>query len=114
MTEQLVRCRDLVVEYGRGDALVRALRIHDLAVRRRERVALIGRSGSGKTTLLHVIAGLVQPTDGLVETRVEAPRRQRIELERERRRGRQRKPAALAGSQRQVRMPKSAPAIDLT
>jgi putative ABC transport system ATP-binding protein len=30
-------------------------------------VALVGRSGSGKTTLLHVIAGLIQPTDGLVE-----------------------------------------------
>ena len=67
MTEQLIRCRDVVVEYGRGDALVRALRVHDLPVRRGERVALVGRSGSGKTTLLHVMAGLIQPTDGLVE-----------------------------------------------
>src|SRR5207245_11164076 len=31
------------------------------------RVALRGRSGSGRTALLHVLGGLVEPTDGLVE-----------------------------------------------
>ncbi len=36
----------------------------DLAVRRREFVALVGRSGCGKTTLLRILAGLIQPTEG--------------------------------------------------
>ena len=38
----------------------------DLAVRRREFVALVGRSGCGKTTLLRILAGLIQPTEGHV------------------------------------------------
>jgi NitT/TauT family transport system ATP-binding protein len=36
----------------------------DLAVRRQEFVALVGRSGCGKTTLLRILAGLIQPTEG--------------------------------------------------
>jgi len=69
MTQSLIRCRGVIVEYGQGDALVTALRIDDLTISEGERVGLVGRSGSGKTTLLHVIAGLVQPTDGRVEWR---------------------------------------------
>jgi NitT/TauT family transport system ATP-binding protein len=38
----------------------------DLAVRRREFIALVGRSGCGKTTLLRILAGLIQPTEGHV------------------------------------------------
>jgi NitT/TauT family transport system ATP-binding protein len=38
----------------------------DLAVRRQEFVALVGRSGCGKTTLLRILAGLIQPTEGAV------------------------------------------------
>jgi NitT/TauT family transport system ATP-binding protein len=44
--------------------------LHDvsLAVRKGEVVALLGRSGSGKSTLLRIMAGLIPPSDGKVES----------------------------------------------
>jgi predicted ABC-type transport system involved in lysophospholipase L1 biosynthesis ATPase subunit len=60
-------CRELVVEYGRGDGRVRALDGVSFEVGPGERVGLRGRSGSGKTTLLHALGGLVEPTSGEVE-----------------------------------------------
>jgi putative ABC transport system ATP-binding protein len=72
LTEHVAECRELVVEYGTGDARVRALDGVDLSVRRGERLALRGRSGSGKTTLLHVLGGLLKPTRGSVEVEGES------------------------------------------
>lgn len=37
-----------------------------LTVSQGERLAIVGGSGSGKTSLLHLIAGLVQPTEGAI------------------------------------------------
>lgn len=71
MTEPLAACRDVVVEYGRGEGRVQALDRVDLEVAAGERVALRGRSGSGKTTLLHVLGGLVEPDRGEVDRRAE-------------------------------------------
>ncbi|MEE4297999.1 MAG: ATP-binding cassette domain-containing protein [Pseudomonadales bacterium] len=39
----------------------------DLAIKRGETVALVGESGSGKTTLLGLLAGLDEPSTGLIE-----------------------------------------------
>ncbi|WKL14694.1 ATP-binding cassette domain-containing protein [Comamonas testosteroni] len=39
----------------------------DLNVRQGERVALIGSSGAGKTSLLHLMAGELQPDEGVVQ-----------------------------------------------
>ena len=64
---RLVRCEDVSVVFGRGDAAVTALRDATIEIGPGETVALAGPSGSGKTTLLHVLGGLVEPTCGTVE-----------------------------------------------
>jgi NitT/TauT family transport system ATP-binding protein len=48
----------------------------DLAVRDREFVTLLGPSGCGKSTALRIIAGLSEPTQGRVDWRDGAARRQ--------------------------------------
>lgn len=45
------------------------LRGLDLRVERGESVALIGSNGSGKSTALRLIAGIYQPSEGVIETR---------------------------------------------
>jgi len=50
------------VHYGH----VIALAPTDLEVRVGETIALVGSNGSGKSTLLHLLAGLLEPTDGAV------------------------------------------------
>ena len=52
--------------YGSGPTAVLALDRVDLAVNRREQVAIIGPSGAGKTTLLAIMGLLDRPTDGAV------------------------------------------------
>jgi ABC-type lipoprotein export system ATPase subunit len=60
-------CKDVSVDFGRGETRVRALRNVSCTVAGRSRLAVIGRSGSGKSTLLHVMAGLQPPTSGAIE-----------------------------------------------
>jgi NitT/TauT family transport system ATP-binding protein len=60
----------LVALRGVGKAFpngVRALAGLDLEVRRAEFVALLGPSGCGKSTALRIIAGLSEPTEGVIE-----------------------------------------------
>src|SRR5918994_2121478 len=45
------------------------LRRFDLRIARGESVALIGSNGSGKSTALRLIAGIYQPSEGVIETR---------------------------------------------
>ncbi len=65
--QPLAACRGVSVVYGSGAAQMRALDDVDLEIESGESVALLGRSGSGKTTLLHVLGGLVEPSEGVVE-----------------------------------------------
>jgi putative ABC transport system ATP-binding protein len=58
--------RDLTRVYGKGDAVVHALRGVDLDLPAGRFTAIMGASGSGKSTLMHCLAGLDVPTEGRV------------------------------------------------
>jgi putative ABC transport system ATP-binding protein len=66
-SETIVSATDVTRRYGAGDTAVDALRGVSLGVMRGELVAVMGPSGSGKSTLMHILAGLDQPTGGVVE-----------------------------------------------
>ena len=57
-------CRNVVKNYGWGNAQVQALRGVDLDIFPGELSMLVGPSGCGKTTLLSVLAGILRPTSG--------------------------------------------------
>jgi putative ABC transport system ATP-binding protein len=59
----MIAVRALAHRYGTAPAL----RLAEWRVAQGERWAVLGPSGSGKSTLLHVVAGLVQPSEGEVE-----------------------------------------------
>ena len=66
----MIDMRDLQFAYPpiEEDSAGFGLRIESLSVEQGERVAWFGPSGSGKTTLLHLVAGIVRPTAGRVES----------------------------------------------
>ena len=63
----LVRCRGVGRTYGEGPTATVALQPADCDLEAGAWIALVGPSGSGKSTLLHLMAGLDEPTTGLVE-----------------------------------------------
>jgi lipoprotein-releasing system ATP-binding protein len=67
MTTTVLEAHDLHKTYVGGDgSLIPVLTGIDLAVHRREMVAVVGASGAGKSTLLHVLGALDKPTRGYV------------------------------------------------
>jgi putative ABC transport system ATP-binding protein len=58
--------RGLRKDYGKAEALVRAVDGVDLEVSRGETVAVMGPSGCGKSTLLHILGGLDRASGGEV------------------------------------------------
>jgi len=61
----MIHVENLRFRYGEGDF---RLRVEHLDVERGSTVAFVGPSGSGKTTLLNLVAGIVPPLEGRVET----------------------------------------------
>lgn len=66
MTEVLAEAIDAARVFGDGESEVVALRHATCTIERDARIALVGPSGSGKSTLLHLLAGLDDPTSGVV------------------------------------------------
>jgi NitT/TauT family transport system ATP-binding protein len=70
VTEELIRCENVYKRFplpgGKGEFT--ALSDVSLSVRSGEVLALLGRSGSGKSTLLRIMAGLIPPSSGVVES----------------------------------------------
>lgn len=64
--DALVRCEAAARTYGSGNTASVALPPTSCSVHRHARVALMGPSGSGKSTLLHLMAGLDEPSSGVV------------------------------------------------
>jgi putative ABC transport system ATP-binding protein/lipoprotein-releasing system ATP-binding protein len=73
-TTILVWAQSLTRRYARGGRVVDALAPTTCAIRRSERIAVMGSSGSGKSTLLHMVAGLEAPTSGHIEWPALGPR----------------------------------------
>ncbi len=61
-----ITCRNLIKDYGSGDARVRALRGVDVEISPGELTLLVGPSGCGKTTLISILAGTLEPSGGEV------------------------------------------------
>lgn len=66
MTEIVMECRQLSMEYAIGPQRLRVLDGVNLQLVAGERIAIVGSSGSGKTTLLNLMGGLDTPTGGEV------------------------------------------------
>lgn len=62
----MIEIQKLSKSFRKGHDVVQAVAGIDLAIGRREIVAVIGPSGCGKSTLLNMIAGLYPPTSGRV------------------------------------------------
>ncbi len=63
--------KDMVVRtmrLRRGVAVVEALKNVTFSVERGSTLGIIGRNGSGKSTLMRILAGILKPDAGLVET----------------------------------------------
>ena len=69
--EQLLEARDLRRSFATGDGAIEVLRGIDLAIRPRERIAILGNSGVGKSTLLHLLGTLDRPSAGSLRFRGE-------------------------------------------
>jgi energy-coupling factor transport system ATP-binding protein len=66
MSESLVACENVVVEYSEGQRAVDGV---SFTIREGERIALLGNNGAGKSTLALAIAGLLKPSSGRVLVR---------------------------------------------
>ena len=64
---KVLEAKKITKSYSDGEATLHVLKDVNFAVYEGERVSLVGRSGAGKSTLLHILAGLTDPSTGVVE-----------------------------------------------
>jgi len=61
-----IRATSVAKRYRSGDAELVVFAGLDLAVKRGERLAIVGESGAGKSTLMHLLGGLDKPSEGAI------------------------------------------------
>ena len=66
MTQEYVRIESVGMTFATKRGPFVAIRDIDLSVAKGEFIALIGHSGCGKSTLLNLVAGLIEPSSGLM------------------------------------------------
>ncbi|MBS7578082.1 MULTISPECIES: ABC transporter ATP-binding protein [unclassified Enterococcus] len=64
MTNLIINAKGIKRQYGKGESEFFALKGVDIAIKRGESVAIIGKSGSGKSTLMHILSLMDRPTSG--------------------------------------------------
>ncbi len=64
--DEMIQMRDVVKTFKNAAGEFTVLKGIDLAIKRGEFVAIVGKSGSGKSTLLNMITGIDHPTGGQV------------------------------------------------
>jgi putative ABC transport system ATP-binding protein len=64
MTNLIINAKGIKRRYGKGESEFFALKGVDIAIKRGESVAIIGKSGSGKSTLMHILSLMDRPTSG--------------------------------------------------
>lgn len=62
----LVQLKDVVKEYGSGEALFKAVDHVNFEIEEGEFVVILGQSGAGKSTILNMLGGMDVPTSGSV------------------------------------------------
>jgi len=65
--EPLIRFERVSKAFRTGKTFVQAVTDLDLDIRRGEFITLVGPSGCGKSTLLNMIAGLMKPSEGIIQ-----------------------------------------------
>lgn len=60
----MIELIDIYKTYGKGDAMVHALKGASIHIQSNEMVAIMGKSGSGKSTLLNIMGGLCSFNSG--------------------------------------------------
>jgi len=66
INDYLIYANNISKVFNDGDRDLQVLNKLDFKLKQGERVAVLGSSGSGKSTLLHILAGLDNPTTGVV------------------------------------------------
>lgn len=62
----IVEFKDVVKEYGSGDALFQAVSHVSFGIEEGEFAVILGQSGAGKSTVLNMLGGMDVPTSGSV------------------------------------------------
>lgn len=67
MNKIILKAENISKSYNDGDNYLEIIKCLNFELSAGEMTAILGASGSGKSTLLHILAGLDQPTSGIIK-----------------------------------------------